>query len=171
MGLFVLHLYWNVLDWPVIDGPLLDLRSFVMIGQAEWVMFDLLGVAIPEHLEVDDTRWASLVAPVAPVDLQLAKTVGEWRAGDVSLAADDVGPFLRAPAAGESEAERIDRQADFWTAWLPLVRSARATCRPSMSGSRMSSSTRSTVACSTNCRACCPVRTRPTTWNPSTRLT
>jgi LytR cell envelope-related transcriptional attenuator len=85
---------------------------------------DLLAVAIPEHLEVDDTRWASLVAPVAPVDLQLTKNVGNWRAGDVSLAADDVGPFLRARVASESEAERIDRQADFWTAWLPLVRAA-----------------------------------------------
>jgi LytR cell envelope-related transcriptional attenuator len=85
---------------------------------------DLLAVAIPEHLEVDDTRWASLVAPVAPVDLQLTKNVGNWRAGDVSLAADDVGPFLRARVASESEAERIDRQADFWTAWLPLVRDA-----------------------------------------------
>jgi LytR cell envelope-related transcriptional attenuator len=85
---------------------------------------DLLAVAIPERLEVDDTRWASLVAPVAPVDLQISKNVGEWRAGDVSLAADDVGPFLRARVASESEAERIDRQADFWTAWLPLVRDA-----------------------------------------------
>jgi LytR cell envelope-related transcriptional attenuator len=85
---------------------------------------DLLAVAIPEHLEVDDTRWGSLVAPVAPVDVQLTKNVGDWRAGDVSLAADDVGPFLRARAASESEAERIDRQADFWTAWLPLVRDA-----------------------------------------------
>ncbi len=85
---------------------------------------DLLAVAIPEHLEVDDARWASLVAPVAPVDLQLTKSVGDWRAGDVSLAAEDVGPFLRARAARESEAERIDRQADFWTAWLPLVRDA-----------------------------------------------
>ena len=85
---------------------------------------DLLAVAIPDHLEVDDTRWASLVAPVAPVDLQLTKNVGSWRAGELSLAADDVGPFLRARAAGESEAERIDRQADFWTAWLPLVRDA-----------------------------------------------
>jgi MFS family permease len=46
MGLFVLHLYWNVLDWPVTSGPLLDLRSFVVIGQAEWVMFDLFGVAV-----------------------------------------------------------------------------------------------------------------------------
>ncbi|HKA83723.1 MAG TPA: LytR C-terminal domain-containing protein [Acidimicrobiales bacterium] len=85
---------------------------------------DLLAVAIPEHLEVDDARWASLVAPVAPVDLELAKRVGDWRAGDVSLAAEDVGPFLRARASGESEAERIDRQADFWTAWLTLVRDA-----------------------------------------------
>jgi hypothetical protein len=85
---------------------------------------DLLAVAIPEHLEVDDARWASLVAPVAPVELQLSRTVGKWRAGNVSLAAADVGPFLRARAAGEPETERIDRQADFWTAWLPLVRAA-----------------------------------------------
>jgi hypothetical protein len=91
---------------------------------------DLLAVAIPEHLEVDDTRWASLVAPVAPVDLQLTKNVGNWRAGDVSLAADDVGPFLRARVASESEAERIDRQADFWTAWLPLVRDAGVNALP-----------------------------------------
>jgi hypothetical protein len=84
----------------------------------------LLNVAIPEHLEVDDRRWASLVAPVAPVELQLATSVGDWRAGDVSLEADDVGPFLRARAVGETEAQRMDRQADFWTAWLPLVRDA-----------------------------------------------
>jgi hypothetical protein len=85
---------------------------------------DLLNVAIPEHVEVDDRRWASLVDPVAPVELQLATSVGDWRAGDVTLAADDVGPFLRARGAGETEAERTDRQADFWTAWLPLVRDA-----------------------------------------------
>jgi MFS family permease len=46
MGLFVLHLYWNALQWPVASGPLLDVRSFVMIGQAELVMFDLFGVAV-----------------------------------------------------------------------------------------------------------------------------
>jgi predicted MFS family arabinose efflux permease len=46
MGLFVLHLYWNCLDWPVKEGPLLDFRTFILIGQAEWIMFDLLGVAI-----------------------------------------------------------------------------------------------------------------------------
>jgi MFS family permease len=46
MGLFVLHLYWNVLNWPVTSGPLLDLKTFAVIGQAEWVMFDLFGVAV-----------------------------------------------------------------------------------------------------------------------------
>jgi MFS family permease len=46
MGLFVLHLYWNVLDWPVTSGPLLDLKSFAIIGKGEWVMFDLFGVAV-----------------------------------------------------------------------------------------------------------------------------
>jgi LytR cell envelope-related transcriptional attenuator len=85
---------------------------------------DLLAVAIPEHLEVTDARWASLVAPVAPVELQLNQPVGDWREGEVTLAAEEVGPFLAARGANESEAERIDRQADFWTAWLPLVREA-----------------------------------------------
>jgi hypothetical protein len=46
MGLFVLHLFWNCLEWPVTEGSLLDFRSFVMIGQAEWIMFDLFGVAV-----------------------------------------------------------------------------------------------------------------------------
>ena len=46
MGLFVLHLYWNVLSWPVQNGELLDLRSFVTYRQAGWIMFDLFGVAV-----------------------------------------------------------------------------------------------------------------------------
>jgi len=46
MGLFVLHLYWNCLGWPVNGGELMDLNTFVRIGQAEWIMFDLFGVAV-----------------------------------------------------------------------------------------------------------------------------
>ncbi len=46
MGLFVLLLYWNALDWPVTSGPLLDWRSFIVMGQAEWVMVALFGVAV-----------------------------------------------------------------------------------------------------------------------------
>lgn len=46
MGLFILHLYWNVSHWPATGGELMDLRTFVLIPQAEWVMFDLFGVAV-----------------------------------------------------------------------------------------------------------------------------
>jgi len=46
MGLFVLILYWNALDWPVSGGPLMDWKSFVVMRQAEWVMFALFGVAV-----------------------------------------------------------------------------------------------------------------------------
>jgi MFS family permease len=46
MGLFVCHLYWNVLYWPVDEGPLMTFREFVVIPRAEWIMVDLFGVAV-----------------------------------------------------------------------------------------------------------------------------
>jgi MFS family permease len=46
MGLFVLHLYWNVTQWTVVPGELMDLKTFIVISRAEWVMFDLFGVAV-----------------------------------------------------------------------------------------------------------------------------
>src|SRR4051812_2386448 len=46
MGLFICHLYYNARGWPVAGGPLIDVRTFALIPQAEWVMFDLFGVAV-----------------------------------------------------------------------------------------------------------------------------
>jgi MFS family permease len=46
MGLFICHLYYNSLSWPAQGPELLDLDSFIRIGQAEWVMVDLFGVAV-----------------------------------------------------------------------------------------------------------------------------
>ncbi|QAY78558.1 MFS transporter [Sphingosinicella sp. BN140058] len=46
MGLFIVHLYWNVIHWPAVGGELMDFATFVRISQAEWVMFDLFGVAV-----------------------------------------------------------------------------------------------------------------------------
>jgi nitrogenase subunit NifH len=46
MGLFIVHLYWNVIHWPHVGEELMDLRTFVMIPQADWVMVDLFGVAV-----------------------------------------------------------------------------------------------------------------------------
>ena len=46
MGLFVLHLYWNVKSWPDGAGPLLDLTAFAALPRAELVMLDLFGTAV-----------------------------------------------------------------------------------------------------------------------------
>ncbi|HYE27863.1 MAG TPA: MFS transporter [Allosphingosinicella sp.] len=46
MGLFICHLYYNARGWPDTGGALLDVRTFVLNPKAEWVMFDLFGVAI-----------------------------------------------------------------------------------------------------------------------------
>src|SRR5690606_20454028 len=46
MGLFIVHLYWNVRAWPLPSGELMDLGTFVAIPEAEWVMLDLFGVAV-----------------------------------------------------------------------------------------------------------------------------
>ena len=46
MGLFIVHLYWNVHNWPDHGPGLLDLRQFMAVRQGQWVMFDLFGVAV-----------------------------------------------------------------------------------------------------------------------------
>src|SRR3546814_15910922 len=46
MGLFIVHLYWNVLHWPDVGPGLVNLATFVRIPQAEWIMVALFGVAV-----------------------------------------------------------------------------------------------------------------------------
>jgi MFS family permease len=46
MGLFVMHLYWCVKSWPDSSGELIDVYTFIRLRHAEWVMLDLLGVAV-----------------------------------------------------------------------------------------------------------------------------
>lgn len=46
MGVFVLHLYWNVKSWPPGNGTLTDLGGFAALPHAELVMFDLFGIAV-----------------------------------------------------------------------------------------------------------------------------
>jgi hypothetical protein len=77
--------------------------------------------AVAEHVEVDDTQWAQLVAPVGPVDVTIDDPIGEWPAGPVTLEPDAVGRFLSARADDETDLDRLDRQLLFWNAWLPLV--------------------------------------------------
>jgi MFS family permease len=46
MGLFVVHLYWNVHNWPAPGATLMHLADFVRETKGKWVMFDLFGVAV-----------------------------------------------------------------------------------------------------------------------------
>ncbi|MDB5671248.1 MAG: transporter [Alphaproteobacteria bacterium] len=46
MGLFIVHLYWNVHNWPDHGAGLIDLREFILVREGQWVMFDLFGVAV-----------------------------------------------------------------------------------------------------------------------------
>jgi hypothetical protein len=109
------------------DGPGgLTLAAAYAGGGADAVretMSDILDVAIDDVVEVSDARWTSLVGPVAPVTLTIERPVGMWPAGEVSLRAADVGPFLAARSPTEPELDRVSRQAAFWNAWLAEVES------------------------------------------------
>jgi MFS family permease len=46
MGLFVLHLWWTITHWGPVTPTLLDWRGFLALGKGDWVLIDLLGIAI-----------------------------------------------------------------------------------------------------------------------------
>ena len=80
-----------------------------------------VAVGVAEHVELDDAQWSQLVGPVGQVEIALDAAVGEWAAGPVTLDAAEIGPFLAARAAGETDLDRVVRQELFWNAWLSLV--------------------------------------------------
>lgn len=93
--------------------------------QAE-VVGDVLTTGIGEVAVVDAERWAGLVAPVAPLSIDNPDDLevdGEVRfpAGELELAAEDVGPYLEARHDGESDTARLFRHRRFWEAWLDAV--------------------------------------------------
>jgi hypothetical protein len=81
-------------------------------------------VGVSDYVVVDDAHWSRLVAPVAPVEVTLDRPVADWPAGAVAIPAADVGRFLAAEDAGETDIDRLDRQQQFWGAWLDRVGSA-----------------------------------------------
>lgn len=81
----------------------------------------LLGLGITEVAVVDDARWAELLAPVAPLTIENPDTVGLFPAGPLSLAADQVGPYLAARGEGESDLARLFRQQLFFEAWAKAI--------------------------------------------------
>lgn len=90
---------------------------------------DRLNVAIPEVIQLTDDDLASLVGPVAPLaidnsDPVISDSGKEFPAGPVSLAAEDVGPFLRATSDEETELGHLARSETVWDAWLTAIAEA-----------------------------------------------
>lgn len=82
---------------------------------------EMLVVDIAESVVVDDRRWASLVAPVAPVTVEPRGAVDGFPGGEVELAAGDVGRYLAALGDDETELDRLERAAGFWSSWVAAV--------------------------------------------------
>lgn len=86
----------------------------------------VLGIGIAEAVIVDDARWAELVGPVAPIMLTNPDDLDEFPAGSVLLLPDQVGSWLVAKGADESDLGRLYRQQLFWEAWAAAVASRSA---------------------------------------------
>lgn len=82
------------------------------------------GVGVQEVVLVDDSRWAELVAPVAPIAVDNPDATGEFRAGPVDLAPEDVGSWLGSARREEGELAALFRQQLFWEAWIDSVAAA-----------------------------------------------
>lgn len=93
---------------------------------------DVIGISVPPPvIDVTDESLATLVAPVAPLELDVTDPVmddaGVVYEGQVRLAADQVGPYLRATREGEPEIAHLERIRDVWVAWLAAIGDATAT--------------------------------------------
>jgi len=79
------------------------------------------GVGISELVVVDDARWAELVAPVAPLAVDNPDELDDFDQGPLTLAADEIGPYLRSSADDERDLSRLARHELVWEAWLAAV--------------------------------------------------
>jgi hypothetical protein len=80
-----------------------------------------LGFGITETVLVDDARWAELIAPVAPLQLDNPSSVGPFPAGPLALTAEQVGPYLAALNEDEPPQAAMIRQRAFYRAWIDAV--------------------------------------------------
>ncbi|MEY2406536.1 MAG: hypothetical protein QOG39_1452 [Acidimicrobiaceae bacterium] len=105
-------------------------------GQAsvERAVTMLFGLAFDEVVIIDHARWASLVAPVAPITIDNPDRITEagangrtktvFASGPLHLAASDVATYFEARSPKESELSRLARQQRLWDAWLAAVRTS-----------------------------------------------
>lgn len=93
---------------------------------------DVIGISVPPPIiDVTDESLATLVAPVAPLELTVTDPMviedGTTMQGAVSLSAEQLGPYLRATREGEPEIAHLERMRDVWVAWLAAIGAATGT--------------------------------------------
>lgn len=91
----------------------------------------LLNVGVEEIIDLNDDSWEQLVAPVAPLtidnpdEIMLADgTV--LPTGEVTIEADQVGPYLAAGGFDGNDLNRMNRHDVLWRAWMDAVRASGA---------------------------------------------
>jgi hypothetical protein len=123
-----------------------------------------LRVGLDEVVDVNDAKWAALTAKSAPVRFDNPDTVsaGAFRfpAGRVALLPRQVGPYLSAINAGESDLNRLNRQQLFWQAWLKAI-------GPSPREDVIPGETKSGIGFFVRTLAAGPVRAEPLPVNPN----
>ncbi len=82
-----------------------------------------LDLGLFEVVELDDDRWADLVAPVGPLTVDNPTAVGTFPAGPVTVAAEEVGAWLD-PVEGEDDLARQFRIQALLEAWVAAVSSS-----------------------------------------------
>lgn len=96
----------------------------------------VVGTGFGEVIEIDDARWAELLAPVGALSVRNPDPVpgdpsrGEssvlFEAGNITVMPDEAGRYLSAAAPSGADLDRVLRQQLFWQAWLDAVDEAGA---------------------------------------------
>lgn len=89
----------------------------------------VLNVGVEEIIDLSNSGWEQLVAPVAPlkIDNPDAIDIGGGvviPSGPTELTAAQVGPYLAASLPKESDLNRLNRHSVVWSAWLAAVKAS-----------------------------------------------
>lgn len=135
-GNVVLFPMGTVLEVPLRTPPEATLDQIYAEGGAsalEQRIETMLGAGIAETIEVPLGQWARLVEPVAPITVQNPVAVQYTNAagetvslpdGPVELNPEQVGLYLQARGADETDPVRLTRHEAFWTAWMAALDTA-----------------------------------------------
>lgn len=94
--------------------------------QVAFQVASTLNIGLDEVIELDDRRWAQLVAPFGGLEIENPDPVVlgdgvELPSGPLKLTPEQVGPFMAARSGAEGDLNRMNRQSLVWSAWLKAI--------------------------------------------------